>query len=125
MRRDGETRGLFDGCGCNLPFTQCAFHEAKAGKLEFPMARAADPVTSHEAADRVEANGAANTQRATVLRQVRLAPGSTASEIARAIGHATNHVSCRRLPELEAKGLVRRGTPRVCHVTSFRAATWW
>ena len=92
--------------------------------LEFPMARASDPVTSHAAADRATDSGLIKTQRAAVLRQVRLTPGSTASEIARAIGHATNHVSCRRLPELETKGLVKRGAPRVCRVTGYRAATW-
>lgn len=123
--RDHQTMGLFEDCGCKLPFTQCAFHTAKDGRLEYPMARACDPVTSHEAADRVTTGGIAHGQRAAILEKVRELPGCTASEIGRALGHAGNHVACRRLPELEEKELVRRGAPRICKVTGFRAATWW
>jgi len=95
-----------------------------APDLEFPMARASDPQTSHEAADRALASGAVYGQRAAVLGAVKRRPGATAGELARDLGHATNHVTCRRLPELRARGLVRRGDPRKCRVTGFRCATW-
>ncbi len=110
MKRDHETRGLFD---------------EPDGRLEFPRARASDPVQSHEAADRVTADGIAHGQRAALLTKVRELPGATASELGRALGHPGNHIACRRLPELEAKTLVRRGAPRKCTVTGFKAATWW
>lgn len=93
--------------------------------LEFPMARASDPVTSHEAADRALASGAVPSQREAVLRFVRGRPGATATELARLLHHETNHITCRRLPELERRGLVRRGPARVCQVTNFKAATWF
>lgn len=107
---DEKTRNLFD---------------APDRRLEFPRARASDPVTSHEAADRVTDDGIAHSQRAAILAKVRQLPGSTASEIGRALGQPGNHIACRRLPELEARTLVRRGAPRKCDVTGFRAATWW
>lgn len=108
--KDIKTRALFDG---------------PDGRLEFPRARASDPITSHEAADRVTDDGIAHGQRAAILKKVHQLPGSTASEIGRALGHAGNHVACRRLPEILERGLVKRGVPRICTVTSFRAATWW
>jgi DNA-binding MarR family transcriptional regulator len=94
-------------------------------QLDLPLARAKDPITSHEAADRITTSGRIKTQRAEILRVVREMPGCTASEIARVLYHQTNHVSCRRLPELEGKGFVRRGAHRACRITSFNAATWW
>jgi hypothetical protein len=126
--KDKHTRGLFDVDEepAVLPAEEvAALLGLKKPDLEFPMARASDPVTSHEAADRVATGGIAHGQRAAILEKVRELPGCTASEIGRALGHAGNHVACRRLPELEEKELVKRGTPRICKVTGFRAATWW
>jgi DNA-binding MarR family transcriptional regulator len=93
--------------------------------LTFPLARASDPLTSHQAADRVVQSGRIYTQRAEILRVVREAPGSTASEIARALGQTSNHIASRRLPELEDEGFVRRGEARTCRATSYKAVSWF
>jgi hypothetical protein len=31
----------------------------------------------------------------------------------------------RRLPELERRGLVKKGEPRICRVKGSRCTTWW
>jgi hypothetical protein len=94
----------------------------------------ADPVTSHEAADRVNAAGTARTNAIAVARLVRLAPGSTACELlaqyekVRRNGtrwpHLDRHEISRRLPDAERAGWVTRGEPRECRVAGTRQLTW-
>lgn len=57
--KDSHTKGLFD---------------EPDGRLEFPRARASDPITSHEAADRVTDSGLAHTQRAAILAKCGSSP---------------------------------------------------
>lgn len=86
-------------------------------------ARRFDPVTSHEAAQEVEASGRAGNQRRLCLEEVRRYPGSTAAEIAAGLG-LERHVPSRRLPELRAAGLVMNGEVRECKVMKTRSMTW-
>ena len=86
-------------------------------------ARRTDPPSSHEAAQRVEASGAAATQRERVLALVRAYPGCTSAELA---GDGLDRYQlARRLPELEAGGFVRKGPLATCRVMGTRAVSWW
>jgi len=93
-------------------------HETKAS------ARRTDPATSHQAARKVEATGAAGEQRALCLKAVHEHPGSTAAEIATFL-NIERHAPSRRLSELRRGGLVYNGEPRRCRVVGSRCMTWW
>ncbi|MBI1374088.1 MAG: winged helix-turn-helix domain-containing protein [Phycisphaera sp.] len=87
------------------------------------MARKNDPITSHQAADEVEASGRAASQRHRCLLEVWKKPGQTAAEIAVA-ADLQRHVPSRRLPELRKDGLVTNGPVRQCAVTGNPSLTW-
>jgi hypothetical protein len=89
------------------------------------VARAAnaDPITSFEAAERVERGGRAASHRAIVLAYVRANPGHTSAEIGAATGIG-RHEAARRLPELREGGLVQSGAPRRCAINATAAMTW-
>jgi predicted HTH transcriptional regulator len=89
-----------------------------------PVARArnADPWTSHAAAREVEQQGAAQNQRAKCLDAVRSHPGRTSFECAVFAG-LDRYQAARRLPELEADGLVMKGEP--IKVRGRWMVTWW
>lgn len=108
--------------------------------ITFPMVRNTDPETSRDAAKKHAAKGLSERRR-QVLSLVREFPGSTQGELARMFFHkyggsirpqfnelsitvcaATPH---KRLPELEALGLVRRGDKRKCWDSGYDCATWW
>ena len=99
--------------------------------LVFPMARARDPETSHQAAARHEKK--LSLRRAEVLLLVAESPGLTSGELSRRMFERHPHLSIRRcaetphkrLPELERLGLVRRGQPRECIDSRYKAVTWW
>lgn len=89
-------------------------------------ARASDPASSHEAADRHNQSGRASGNCAVVLNLVRLYPGLTSCEL-----HQTQietglerHEVSRRLSDLERKGLVRKGPEKVCEVKGTSMVTW-
>lgn len=84
-------------------------------------ARAHDPATSHEAADKVEREGVAGAQRRRCLDLVRARPGMTAGEIQAELGFLAH----KRLPELRQDGLIRNGEPRICSVNGTKQLTWW
>ena len=86
-------------------------------------ARASDPPTSHQAADKVEASYVAQTHRAFCLACVELHPGCTSAECAQLSG-LNRHEAARRLPELRHAGLVENAPARTCHVTGNRSITW-
>jgi DNA-binding transcriptional ArsR family regulator len=96
------------------------------GLVATPVAssRATDPTTSKEAAERVEASGAADCQRAKCLAVVRATPGMTACEIAEAAG-IDRYAASRRLPELRKAGLVVNGLDRKCSVRGTNQMTWF
>ena len=87
-------------------------------------ARATDPATSFEAADGVEASGAANDQRRRCYEAVLAEPGLTAAEVARHTG-LERHAPSRRLPELRDEGLVYNGEARMCTAMGRMSLTWW
>jgi CRP-like cAMP-binding protein len=88
-----------------------------------------DPETSHQAAREITASGLRATQARKVLAAVAAHPGRTSAELAELAG-LSRYTTARRLPELEAHGLVRRGPARRS-VTSDPATdgalglTWW
>lgn len=90
-----------------------------------PLWRTTDPETSKEAGRHMVSSGRLKKAQGDALRWVREHPGRTATELAHAVGVFDPRVLNRRLPELERLGLVKRGEPRPCRVTSRRAAVWW
>ena len=85
------------------------------------LARTDDPHTSHAAARHAERR--LGLYQWEALSGVRLHPGSTASEIAKARGWDDPRVINRRLVELERKGMVRATGSRPCAVTGRLAMT--
>jgi hypothetical protein len=94
---------------------------------ERTRARSSDPDTSVEAAHELVSSGRLNSQCRAVLDALRRLDGSTSAELGQTIdlGENSRHVAGRRLPDLERRGLVRRGDPRKCRATGRRALTWW
>ena len=86
-------------------------------------ARHTDPPTSHAAAAHVETSGVAASQREAVLDLVRRFPGCTSAELVG--GGLDRYQLARRLPELEHRGLVRKGPQALCRVMGRQAITWW
>ena len=87
-------------------------------------ARTSDPFTSHLAGRAIESTGAAHDQRTRVLDMVRLAPGLTSAELARAMG-IERHIPARRLSELKTAELVETRGNRHCAVVGSLCMTWW
>jgi len=91
---------------------------------ETPRARRTDPSTSHSAAERMRVSGALGKQAAAVLEAVKTWPGFTAVEISQR-AQIDRHAVSRRLPDLVARGMVRRGPPIVCSVNGRPQSTWF
>lgn len=87
------------------------------------LARRDDPITSHQAAQEVEANGCAASHRQVCLLEVWKKPGQTAAEIAVATA-LERHVPSRRLPELRKARQIKTGPVRRCTVTGNPSMTW-
>jgi predicted HTH transcriptional regulator len=88
------------------------------------VARRSDPVTSHEAAERVNRNGTAKTHAEIVLAAIRDIPGRTSAELAVATG-LDRHEAARRCADLKRDGTARQGEPRKCSVNKTSAQTWF
>lgn len=86
-------------------------------------ARNTDPDTSHEASRDLVDSGTQAHQQAQVAAAVRRHPGLTSRELADA-SSMDRHKVARRLPELEADGVVVHGAPRVCKLSGKRCQTW-
>ena len=87
------------------------------------LARGSDPVTSHEAANRLKDTGRLGELELVALVAVRREPGRTAREIEQAeskIGELH-----KRFRDLERRGLIREGVPRPCGITGIKALTWY
>ena len=91
--------------------------------LASPRARNTDPASSHEAANR-QRKGRANTDAMIVLACVKTMPGATSAELAMFYG-LDRHMVARRLPDMEERGLVKRGEIRKCNAHGTNAVTWW
>lgn len=84
-------------------------------------ARASDPITAKEAAQKIDASGARSEQCERVLLAVRKTPGHTSRELA-AFHGLDRHMVARRLPELVGK--VEKSEIRFCSIGQIRAVTW-
>lgn len=91
--------------------------------LNTPIARRSDPATSHAAAKEITESGARGRQHQEVLELVKAHPKLTSRELA-VFSQLDRYILARRLPELEAAGLVRKGEARECGVSGFKAVTW-
>ncbi|MDV3469036.1 winged helix-turn-helix domain-containing protein [Stenotrophomonas sp. C3(2023)] len=86
-------------------------------------ARNTDPDTSHEAGHELVESGTQAHQQAQVAAAVRKHAGLTSRELAFTAG-LDRHMVARRLPELEADGLVVHGVARICSMSRKRCQTW-
>lgn len=81
--------------------------------------------TSREAAEDLVASGEHGRQCQAVLDALRQHGGFTSAELA-AIAALDRHLVARRLPDLERRGLARRGAnTRRCGQTGRKALVWW
>ncbi len=96
--------------------------EGQRRKVEgMARARATDPQSSRDAAERVESIGAANVQRQHVIDAVWKWPGRTSLQLAELDKELDRYQFARRLPEVEQMGEVHRREP----AGKNKAVTWW
>lgn len=88
-----------------------------------PMARIADPETSHAAAEAIQAK-LPELHRWTV-QCVRETPGLTAGELGQRWCATDPRKIGRRLHECEEMGWLRRGPSRNCSKSGRSCETWW
>lgn len=88
------------------------------------LARRTDPASSHLAAAEVVRSGVRGEQQRGVLTAVWRWDGRTSAELARLAG-MDRYAAARRLPELENRGLLRKGPIRPCAVTRRPSVTWF
>lgn len=89
-----------------------------------PLAHRADPITSYSAGDRAVKSGRLRGQMKLVLMGVQRWPGKTSAELAILIG-LNRYDTARRLPALQHRGLVRKGSPRLCTACKNECVTWF
>lgn len=93
--------------------------------LTFPPAsRRTDPATSRQAEAAVTASGARLTQAELVLGMVRMHGGMASAEQSMHCELDRFQIA-RRLPDLEANGLIKKGATRTCSITGKASVTWW
>lgn len=95
--------------------------EAKTGVAR---ARKADPASSHDAAERMNATGAAADHRDLIRAVVCKGGGWTSYEIAKATGLTNVQVS-RRLSGMADIKKADDSLARVCRVRRIKLATYW
>ena len=88
-----------------------------------PIARRTDPASSRLAAEEVTRTGRRAAQCEAVLALVRKHPRRTSLELSR-LSKLDRYAVSRRLPELERRGLIRRGVTRDCTVNGRPMLTW-
>ena len=94
--------------------------------MHFPPAtHRNDPATSRAAERAITDSGARQTQAEQVLELVRQVSGLTSAELAAYSVTLDRWQVARRLPDLEANGLVRKGKVRRCTCTDKHSVTWW
>ena len=92
-------------------------------QLTLTLARNSDPVSSHDAADKVRESGRLENQQKMVLDAVKRWPGSTAKELdGRLFGQVESH---KRLASLCDQGYIVKGARRKCRVTGMQVLTYW
>jgi hypothetical protein len=109
--------------------TQPTLFELHGQQLAKPIAtaRATDPQSSHEAAERMNASGKAKAHREQATDLVWKYPGRTSRELAAMAdcpAELDRYELARRLPEAESEGQVKKGPKRKCKVAGTLAVTW-
>lgn len=89
-----------------------------------PVSRTNDPETSKAAEDLINRSGLRRGQQTRVARALFENPGQTSAEYGAIIG-TDRFMPARRLPELAAAKLARRGKPRKCRETGNPCTIWW
>ena len=79
-------------------------------------ARNTDPISSHIAAHDLINSGQQAKQWVHVKAIVEAHPGHTSRELAVIAEENDRYIFSRRLPELESKGLIKRGDIRKCKI---------
>lgn len=92
-------------------------------RVQTPIARASDPLSSHLAAEHVTKTGTRSDQQNKAAEAVKQFPGLTSFELAMRTG-IDRYTLARRLPECETAGRVRKGEIRACRVTGRKAHVW-
>jgi predicted ArsR family transcriptional regulator len=92
-------------------------------RQSYPIARRTDPPSSHAAAQEMERTGRRASQSEALLEMVKRHPRRTALELSR-LSRLDRYTVSRRLPELERRGLIRRGLIRDCTVNGRPMLTW-
>jgi hypothetical protein len=92
-------------------------HQTSFLDIDAPIARASDPITSHQAAQEITRSGQRDDNTREALALVLATPGICGSEM-------PEHLR-KRLGELEKAGFIRRGAMRESKVTGFNNSTWW
>lgn len=96
----------------------------KMSLFELPMSKAADPVTSDQAAEKLKKSGRLKGQRLNVYNAVKKWPGRTSAEIADNMD-IDRHTAAKRLPELRNAGYLVNGKIRKCRVCKNNCLTWF
>ena len=89
--------------------------------------RTTDPASSHMAEAEIN-KGKRQSDCDYILSWVRNYPGETALELNGHAYHSRNinrYTFSRRLPDLEKRGLVRKGEIRKCRVGGRASVVWW
>ena len=97
--------------------------EKSVDRQPYPIARQTDPASSHTAAQEIERTGRRASQSEALLEMVKRHPRRTALELSR-LSRVDRYTISRRLPELERRGLIRRGLIRDCTVNGRPMLTW-
>lgn len=92
-------------------------------RVETPIARRKDPISSHLAAKEITENGARTQQQAQTTAAVRAYPGRTSQELAD-LTKLDRYMLGRRLSECVTAGTVRRGEMKLCSITKKQATAW-
>ncbi len=107
----------------NVSATILNNHEQYDLLSDQPIARNADPDTSHLAAEFMNRTGKRATQQRQIFQGVRNYPDHTSAELAKLIT-LDRYVVARRLPELRDAKLVVNGASRKCRATGRQAMIW-
>ena len=90
-----------------------------------PASHRNDPATSRQAEAAITNSGSRQTQAEHVLELVRQVSGLTSAELAAYSVTLDRWQVARRLPDLEANNLIRKGKARRCTCTGKSSVTWW
>jgi CRP-like cAMP-binding protein len=88
------------------------------------LAHAGDPISSYRAGHRILMSGRLRGQMQMVLKAVQQNPGRTSAELAMIL-NMDRHQPARRLANLARRGLIRRGSLKMCKVCQTLCLSWY